>query len=140
MANESKQIREAARVVRVLLKKDGHDLRVKDVIPMIENESLDDLVALTQRVSQSVTESVTAAQETIAPDGSRRSAIANFCVQNSDLVNSNPTIKDGLLHLYSMGRYNKEQRAELRQKLVDMIDPTTDSTEEEAQPTTQFNF
>lgn len=135
MAND-KRVREVARCVRTLLKERGTTLRVKDIVERIEDENLDDITALTQRVSDSIANDLIPTQAASSSKGSdRRRALATFVAENREAVASNDTVKSVFRAAYSLGRYSKEQREQLLQEFADLLEG-----EETSEETSEYNF
>lgn len=139
MANDTKVVREVATCVRTLLKTHGHDLTRKDIMALIQDRDLEDPVALTQTLAQELDANPPAPAAT--PPSERRQQIASFFVTHRDLLEQNPHVRDALLHGYTIGRYDKETREQMKQELLDRAAAdTAPATDDQTQDASGFQF
>jgi hypothetical protein len=125
MANDKKKLREVASCIRVLLKTDGTNAKVKDIVELIKDEDLTNPVALKDKIKNDMR----AKQEAVASQPNRRDHLKAFIVKHYDIIKENPVVLESLKNSYCQGRFTKEQR----QKMIDeLLAECGDSTEVEA--------
>jgi len=127
MANDKKEVREIASCIRVLLKTDGTEAKVKDIVELIKDEDLSNPVALKDNIKNDMR----AKQEAVASQPKRRDHIKAFVVQHYDIIKENDVVLDALVKSYCQGRLKKEQRDELAAELLAAreTEPETETTE-----------
>lgn len=148
MANE-KKARDVARCVRTLVETQGYKLTLKEIIPLLEGEDLEQPITIAQKVTEAVRNrpTTTPTRSNAATTKVRRSdVIADWFVANYDVIHTCPEVEEGLLHLVSRGRVSKEEQERRRTALIaratgtETTDtPDTPTTTEEP-TTTEFDF
>lgn len=111
-----KEIRKIARCIRTLLEVDGIDVKIADVVKAIEGKDLSDVNRLKDEIEDDMMALADKDQE---PASVRRENIATFVISNWDVIKDNTHIKNALFNAYSQGRYTKEQRAKMKQELLE---------------------
>lgn len=114
MSNDKKNVKEVASCIRVLLKTDGTEAKVKDIVELIENEDLSDPVALKNKIKNDMR----AKQEALENQPTRRDDLRTFMVEHYDILKDNPNVFDALKKSYCQGRINKAQREEMLKNLM----------------------
>jgi hypothetical protein len=120
MSNEDKQVRKAANCIRTLLETEDVSVTLKRVSELIENEDLNNLVALKDKVREAVENDMRAkANDTSTGASERRTRIETFMISNWDLIRDDEFVKSALLDAYCKGRIKKDQRQKMQEELVD---------------------
>lgn len=117
--SDDKQVRKITRCIQTLLEAEGVKVSATKVKNFIKDKDLSNIPALKDEVVTAIND-MRSSEETnkssTKPD--RRRQIETFCVANWDSIRNNQFVKDALFNAYSQGRYNKEQRQELKNELL----------------------
>lgn len=135
MANDVKQVRKVARCIRTLLETEGVKVTATKVMDLIKDKDLSDINALKVEVANDMR--TPTVQPKAAPESSRKQRIETFMVSNWGSIKDNDEVKEALLNAYCQGRYNKEQRSEMRTALLSRCEPDQQpqaQTQPQAQP------
>lgn len=154
MASNEKQIRETARCVRTLLKTRGQSITLKELLPLVESADLTDPVALTQQISQDLSNrpaTVATTDRTATPKVRKTDVVKDWFVTNYDFIHQCPEVEDFILANVTRGRVPKEEQERRRAALIaratgaedtEVIEETAPETTEETAPapTSEYNF
>ena len=113
---EESRVNKVARIVKALLDLDGVKASVKDIVKIIQDDSLADVYDLKDKVTKELNDRKSVSE----PD--RRESIKQFVVQHWELIKDNEHVKALFLNGYCAGRYKKDKREEMVQELVSLAE------------------
>lgn len=127
MANDVKRIRKVARCICTILEAEGVKTTATKIMDFIKDKDLSDINALKVEVANDMrTPNV---QPKAAPESTRKQRIETFIVSNWAMIKDNDEIKEALFNAYCQGRYNKDQRAQMRSTLLSRCEPNQPQAE-----------
>jgi hypothetical protein len=106
------KVREVAKHIRTLLKNDGVNVKIKDIVEDIKNKDLTDINALKIQIADTIK------SRPILKMSGRKVEIKKYFKDNYSNIKDNEAVKDAFIEALCRGRYDKEQRAALKQSII----------------------
>ncbi|MFA5048369.1 MAG: hypothetical protein WC516_05110 [Patescibacteria group bacterium] len=112
MSNDVRQVRKVARCIHTLLETEGIKVTATKVMDLIKDKDLSDINTLKVEVANNMRTPATQSK------ASRKQRIETFIVSNWNVIKSSDEIKEALFNAYCQGRYNKDQRSQMKTNLL----------------------
>lgn len=108
-----KELRKVARCIRTLLEAEGVKASPRKIINIIKDKDLSDITNLKNEVANDMR-----APRALVVGSARKLRIETFMANNWNLIKDNSDVMEVLVNAYCQGRYNKDQRAHLKNNLM----------------------